>query len=426
MNTAPQQQSVSAPKRRAAFLFIFITILFDMMALGLIIPILPKLVASFVNDDAAAAAEVFGVFGTVWALMQLFFSPLLGMVSDRFGRRPVVLLSNLGLGLDYILMALAPSLAWLFVGRVISGITSASFSTAMAYLTDITEPEKRAAAFGKVGAAFGAGFILGPAIGGLLGSVHPRLPFVVAAVLGLANFLYGLFVLPKSLPPDRRAPFSWSRANPVGALRLLGSTSTLAVLSTVYFLGQIAHVVLPSMYVLYASYRYGWDTATVELALALVGLSAMVVQIGVIGPVVKQFGERLALIAGLSFGTIGFLITGLSPIGTVSLLGIPFLSLWGLANPATQALMTRYVAPTEQGRLQGANASAQSIAQLIGPSIFTLTFAYFIKPGAVMLPGAPFILAAVLLVAAMLVAMRVLTTMPAATAEAEATPAAGS
>ena len=426
MNTAPQQQSVSAPKRRAAFLFIFITILFDMMALGLIIPILPKLVASFVNDDAAAAAEVFGVFGTVWALMQLFFSPLLGMVSDRFGRRPVVLLSNLGLGLDYILMALAPSLAWLFVGRVISGITSASFSTAMAYLTDITEPEKRAAAFGKVGAAFGAGFILGPAIGGLLGSVHPRLPFVVAAVLGLANFLYGLFVLPKSLPPDRRAPFSWSRANPVGALRLLGSTSTLAVLSTVYFLGQIAHVVLPSMYVLYASYRYGWDTATVGLALALVGLSAMVVQIGVIGPVVKRFGERLALIAGLSFGTIGFLITGLSPIGTVSLLGIPFLSLWGLANPATQALMTRYVAPTEQGRLQGANASAQSIAQLIGPSIFTLTFAYFIKPGAVMLPGAPFILAAVLLVAAMLVAMRVLTTMPAATAEAEATPAAGS
>jgi MFS transporter, DHA1 family, tetracycline resistance protein len=426
MNTAPQQQSVSAPKRRAAFLFIFITILFDMMALGLIIPILPKLVASFVNDDAAAAAEVFGVFGTVWALMQLFFSPLLGMVSDRFGRRPVVLLSNLGLGLDYILMALAPSLAWLFVGRVISGITSASFSTAMAYLTDITEPEKRAAAFGKVGAAFGAGFILGPAIGGLLGSVHPRLPFVVAAVLGLANFLYGLFVLPESLPPDRRAPFSWSRANPVGALRLLGSTSTLAVLSTVYFLGQIAHVVLPSMYVLYASYRYGWDTAAVGLALALVGLSAMVVQIGVIGPVVKRFGERLALIAGLSFGTIGFLITGLSPIGTVSLLGIPFLSLWGLANPATQALMTRYVAPTEQGRLQGANASAQSIAQLIGPSIFTLTFAYFIKPGAVMLPGAPFILAAVLLVAAMLVAMRVLTTMPAATAEAEATPAAGS
>jgi DHA1 family tetracycline resistance protein-like MFS transporter len=426
MMTAPAEGSASAPKRRAAFVFIFITILFDMMALGLIIPILPKLIASFVNDDAASAAEVLGVFGTVWALMQLLFSPLLGMMSDRFGRRPVVLLSNLGLGLDYILMALAPSLAWLFVGRVISGITSASFSTAMAYLTDITEPENRAAAFGKVGAAFGAGFILGPAIGGLLGAMHPRLPFVVAAVLGLANFLYGLFVLPESLPADRRAAFSWSRANPVGALRLLGSTSTLAVLSTVYFLGQIAHVVLPSMYVLYASYRYGWDTATVGLALALVGLSAMVVQIGVIGPVVKRFGERMALIAGLSFGTIGFLITGLSPIGYLSLLGIPFLSLWGLANPATQALMTRCVAPTEQGRLQGANASAQSIAQLIGPSIFTLAFAYFIRPGGFTLPGAPFILAAAMLVVAMLVAVRVLTTMPAAQAEAQATPAGGS
>jgi DHA1 family tetracycline resistance protein-like MFS transporter len=426
MTELPQRQSAPAPKRRAAFVFIFITILFDMMALGLIIPILPKLIASFVNDDAAAAAEVFGVFGTVWALMQFFFSPLLGMMSDRFGRRPVVLLSNLGLGLDYILMALAPSLAWLFVGRVISGITSASISTAFAYLTDITEPEKRAAAFGKVGAAFGAGFILGPAVGGLLGGLHPRLPFVVAAVLGLANFLYGLLVLPESLPAERRAPFSWSRANPIGALRLLGSTWSLTVLAIVYFLGQVAHVVLPSMYVLYASYRYGWDTATVGLSLALVGVCTMVVQVAIVGPLVKRFGERIALIAGLSFGTIGFLIIGLAPVGYLSLAGIPFLSLWGLANPATQALMTRYVAPTEQGRLQGANSSAQSIAQLIGPAIFTLTYAYFIKPGAFTQPGAPFILAAMMLVAAMLVAVRVLTAMPAAKAAAQATPASGS
>jgi DHA1 family tetracycline resistance protein-like MFS transporter len=426
MTEASQQRSAPAHKRRAAFVFIFITVLFDMMALGLIIPILPKLIASFVNDDAAAAAEVFGVFGTVWALMQFFFSPLLGMMSDRFGRRPVVLLSNLGLGLDYILMALAPSLAWLFVGRVISGITSASISTAFAYLTDITEPEKRAATFGKVGAAFGAGFILGPAIGGLLGGLHPRLPFVVAAALGLANFLYGLLVLPESLPAERRAPFSWGRANPIGALRLLGSTSSLTVLAVVYFLGQVAHVVLPSMYVLYASYRYGWDTTTVGLSLALVGICTMVVQVAVVGPLVKRFGERIALIAGLSFGTIGFLIIGLAPIGSLSLAGIPFLSLWGLANPATQALMTRHVAPTEQGRLQGANSSAQSIAQLIGPAIFTLTYAYSIKPGTFALPGAPFILAAMMLVAAMLVAIRVLTAMPAAEAAAQATPAGGS
>ena len=426
MTTRPQQGSMPAPKRRAAFVFIFITLLIDMMALGLIMPILPKLVASFVSDDASASAEVFGVFGTAWALMQLFSAPLLGMVSDRFGRRPVVLLSNLGLGLDYILMALAPSLTWLFVGRVISGITSASFSTAIAYLTDITEPEKRAAVFGKVGAAFGAGFILGPATGGLLGAVDPRLPFWVAAGLGLANFLYGVLVLPESLPPERRAPFQWSRANPVGALRLLGSTSSLMVLAIVYFIGQVAHVVLPSMYVLYASYRYGWDSASVGLALAIVGVCAMVVQIGVVGPVVKRFGERMALIAGLSFGTIGFLITGLSPIGSLSLLGIPFLSLWGLANPATQALMTRCVAPTEQGRLQGATSSAQSIAQLIGPSIFTLAFAYFVRPGNVELPGAPFILAGVMLIAAMLVATRALSTLPAAAADAQPTPAGGS
>lgn len=360
MNAEPQRESVPAPKRSAAFVFIFIIILLDMMAIGLIMPILPKLVASFVNNDAAAAAEVFGLFGTVWALMQFFFSPLLGMLSDRFGRRPVVLFSTLGLALDYILMALAPSLAVLFVGRVISGITSANISTAMAYLTDITEPEKRAAVFGRVGAAFGAGFILGPAIGGLLGAVHPRLPFYVAALLGLANFLYGLFVLPESLPPDRRAAFQWSRANPIGALRLLGSTSTLMVLSIVYFIGQVAHVVLPSMYVLYASYRYGWDSASVGLALAIVGICAMVVQLGVVGPIVRRFGERTALIAGLSFGTIGFLITGLSPSGMMSLIGIPFLSLWGLANPATQALMTRFVAPNEQGRLQRIRACKAS------------------------------------------------------------------
>ncbi len=426
MTTPPDQHSAAAPKkRRAAFVFIFITILFDMMALGLIMPILPKLIASFVDNDAAAAAKVFGVFGTVWALMQFFFSPLLGMASDRFGRRPVVLLSNLGLGLDYVLMALAPSLSWLFVGRVISGITSASISTAFAYLTDITEPSRRAAVFGRVGAAFGAGFILGPALGGLLGELHPRLPFVVAAVLGLANFLYGLLVLPESLPTERRAPFSWGRANPIGALRLLGSTRPLATLSIVYFLGQVAHDVLPSMYVLYASYRYGWDTTGVGLSLALVGVCSIIVQVGIVGPFVKRLGERTALITGMSFGTIGFLITGLSPIGYVSLAGIPFLALWGLANPAAQALMTRHVAPTEQGRLQGANSSAQSIARLIGPTIFTLTYAYFIKPGAFMLPGAPFVLAAMMLVAAMLVAARVLTAMPAAKAEAEATPAGG-
>src|ERR1700761_1839366 len=219
------------PARGAAVAFIFVTILLDMLALGLIMPILPKLVESFVDNDTARAARIFGVFGTAWALMQFFFSPILGSLSDRFGRRPVVLLSNFGLGLDYVLMALAPSLTWLFVGRVISGITSASISTGFAYIADVTPPERRAAVFGRMGAAFGAGFVLGPAMGGVLGDIDPRLPFWIAAGLSFANFLYGLAILPESLPPERRSPFRWRSANPVGALRLLGSDRVLAGLS---------------------------------------------------------------------------------------------------------------------------------------------------------------------------------------------------
>src|ERR1700761_851694 len=288
MNEAVEPDSLAgAPvARRAAVAFIFVPIPLDMFALGLIMPVLPKLVESFVENDTASAARIFGLFGTAWALMQLFFSPILGGLSDRFGRRPVVLLSNFGLAFDYVLMALAPSLTWLFVGRVISGITSASVSTAFAYIADITPAERRAAVFGKVGAAFGAGFILGPAIGGLLGDVDPRLPFWGAAVLSFANTLYGLLILPESLPRDRRSPFRWKSANPVGALHLLRSDRMLTGLSLVNFFVQLAHVVLPSTFVLYATYRYGWDAKTVGLTLALVGICSMVVQGTAIGPIV--------------------------------------------------------------------------------------------------------------------------------------------
>jgi MFS transporter, DHA1 family, tetracycline resistance protein len=210
-------QPTRAP-RRAAFVFIFLTVLLDMVALGTIVPVLPRLVVSFMHGDTAGAAEVYGVFGTAWALMQFLFSPVLGALSDRFGRRPVVLISNVGLGLDYIVMALAPSLAWLFVGRVVSGITAASIATGFAYVADVTPPERRAARFGILGVAFGAGFVLGPALGGIAGSIDPRLPFWIAAVLSLANTLYGLFVLPESLPRERRAPFDWRSANPLGSL----------------------------------------------------------------------------------------------------------------------------------------------------------------------------------------------------------------
>jgi DHA1 family tetracycline resistance protein-like MFS transporter len=395
--------------RGAAAAFIFVTILLDMFALGLIMPILPKLVESFVNNDTASAARIFGLFGTAWALMQFFFSPILGGLSDRFGRRPVVLLSNLGLALDYVLMALAPSLTWLFIGRVISGITSASISTAFAYIADVTPPERRAAVFGKVGAAFGAGFIIGPAIGGLLGGMDPRLPFWVAAGLSFANTLYGWLILPESLPRNRRSPFRWKSANPFGALHLLGSDRVLAGLSVVNFIAQLAHVVLPSTFVLYATYRYGWNAATVGLTLAMVGICAMVVQGAAIGPIVRRLGERKALLLGLGCGAVGFLIFGAAPTGPLFWLGIPVMALWGLAGAASQALMTASVAPDQQGQLQGATASVQSVSQLLGPFLFTLTFAWFIGAAApAKLPGAPFLLASALLVLALVIAARTL------------------
>jgi DHA1 family tetracycline resistance protein-like MFS transporter len=395
--------------RGGAVAFIFVTILLDMFALGMIMPILPRLVESFVADDTASAARIFGLFGTAWALMQFFFSPILGGLSDRFGRRPVVLLSNLGLALDYVLMALAPSLTWLFVGRVISGITSASVSTAFAYIADITPPDRRAAVFGKIGVAFGAGFILGPAIGGLLGGTDPRLPFWVAAGLSFANTLYGLLILPESLPAERRSRFRWKNANPIGALHLLRSAPVLTGLSVVTFFAQLAHVVLPSTFVLYAGYRYGWDAATVGLTLAMVGICAMAVQGAAIGPIVRRFGERRALLLGLGSGAAGFLIFGLAPTGALFWLGIPVMALWGVAGAATQALMTQSVTPEQQGRLQGATSSVQSVSQLLGPFLFTLTFAWFIGDSAPLkLPGAPFLLAAALLLLALVIAARTL------------------
>jgi DHA1 family tetracycline resistance protein-like MFS transporter len=396
--------------RGAAVTFIFVTILLDMLALGLIMPILPKLVESFVDNDTARAARIFGLFGTGWALMQFLFSPVLGGLSDRFGRRPVVLLSNFGLALDYVLMALAPSLIWLFVGRLISGVTSASVSTAFAYIADLTPPEKRAAVFGKVGVAFGAGFILGPALGGLLGGMDPRLPFWVAAGLSFANALYGFLILPESLPKARRSPFRWKRANPFGALHLLRSDRVLAGLSVVNFISQLAHVVLPSTFVLYATYRYGWDATTVGLTLAMVGLCTMVVQGAAIGPIVRQLGERRALLLGHCCGAAGLLIFGAAPSGQLSWLGIPVMAFWGVAGAAGQALMTRRVAPDQQGQLQGAASSVQSVSQMVGPFLFTMTFAYFIGAQAPLaLPGAPFLLAGALVVVALVIAARTLT-----------------
>jgi DHA1 family tetracycline resistance protein-like MFS transporter len=358
-------------------------------------------VFDFLGGNAGETAKILGIFGTAWALMQFFFSPLQGALSDSFGRRLMILLSNFGVGLDYVLMALAPTLGWLFVGRVISGITAASISTAYAYVADVTPPDKRAARFGLLGAAFGAGFVLGPALGGLAGTISPRLPFWIAAGLSLANACYGLVILPESLPIARRARFAWRRANPFGALALLRSQALLLRLAFVNFLGNLAHAVLPSIGVLYMMYRYGWNESLVGLTLAAVGVASIVVQGLVVGPVTRWVGERAALMLGLVFGVGGFLIFALAPTGLIFWLAIPVMALWGLEGPACMALMSRLVGASEQGQLQGANASVTGIANLFGPGLFTLTFAFAIGGGREFnLPGAPFLIASFLLVAA--------------------------
>jgi MFS transporter, DHA1 family, tetracycline resistance protein len=393
--------------RRAAVLFIFVTVVLDVLALGIIAPVLPPLVIQFLGGDTVRAARVYGIFATAWAFMQFVASPILGSLSDRFGRRPIILLSVTGLGLDYIFMALAPSLQWLFVGRMISGVTSASFATAAAYIADITPPDQRAKSFGMIGAAFGLGFVLGPALGGLLGTFNPRLPFWVSAALCLTNALYGLFVLPESLPVDRRSRFSWKRANPVGSLRLLRSHHELFALASVTFLYYVAHEVLPSTFVLYTSYRYHWNPQTVGLTLALVGICTAIVSGGLIGPIVKTIGERRAVFIGLSCAAGAFATFGLAPTGALFLVGIPIMAFASIYAPSAQGIMTRRVLPTEQGQLQGAMMGLRGLSGLISPGMFTFTFATAIGTRANWhVPGAPFLLASSLVTLALVIAYR--------------------
>jgi DHA1 family tetracycline resistance protein-like MFS transporter len=411
------QKATEPHPNKAALAFIFVMVVLDVMAIGIIIPVLPKLVESMVGGNTSRAAEIFGIFGTAWGLMQFISSPILGALSDRYGRRPIVLFSTLGLGLDYILMAVAPTLAWLFLGRIISGITAASFSTANAYIADVTPPDQRAGAFGLIGAAFGIGFVLGPALGGILGQSDPRLPFWVAAGLSLANAAYGYFVLPESLPPERRARFSWARANPIGSLRLLARRRELLGMAGVAFLIHLAHVVLPAVAVLYTSYRYGWDIMTMGLTLAAVGVAAGVVQAGLIRPIIRWLGERTTLIVGLLSGVTGFAIYGLATTGPGFWAGIPAMALWGVGGAAAMAIMSRLVSGSEQGQLQGANSSLIALAGLVGPYLFSHVFARSIDPGAAWhLPGAAFLLAAAMLLAATLLAWWVTRSVSAAPA----------
>jgi MFS transporter, DHA1 family, tetracycline resistance protein len=390
--------------RQATAAFIFFTVSLDMLAFGMIAPVLPRLVEDFLHGDTASAARTLGIFGTFFALMRFLCSPLIGSLSDRFGRRPVVLLSNFGRGLDYLLMAWAPALSWLFLGRIISGLTSSSTPTAKAYMADVTSHEKRTTAFGMLNVAFGIGFVLGPASGGLLGNINPRLPFWVAAALSLVNGLYGLFVLPESLAPQKRSSFCWKRANPIGSLSLLKRRSMMAT-AAVLLLSYIARQSLTNVYVIYAEYRYHWTTRTIGLSLAVIGICVALYGALLVKPVVAKLGERGAITLGLLGGTVGYFIFAASRTGLLLWLGIPFLGMLSFAWPAVQSVLSHKASPSEQGPLQGAINSLRGIAGLIAPGLFTFIFSKSIGPNALLhTPGMPFYAAAVILLVALIVA----------------------
>jgi DHA1 family tetracycline resistance protein-like MFS transporter len=400
--------------RKAAATFIFLTVSLDMLALGMIAPVLPRLIASFLHGNTANAAQMLGLFGTVFAAMQFFCSPVLGSLSDRFGRRPVVLLSNFGLGFDYMLMAWAPQLSWLFLGRIISGLTASSIPTAMAYMADVTPRERRAAAFGMLNAAFGMGFVLGPALGGLLGNINPRLPFWVAGGLSLANGMYGLFILPESLSLANRSPFSWKRANPIGSVAMLSRSRLMIGISAVLLFGYVAQQSLMNVYVIYADYRFHWTDRTVGLSLATVGIFSGIYGALVVKRVVAKLGERGAMIAGLCCGATGFTMFGLSKTGVLLWIGIPIMNLMTLVWPSSQSMLSHAASPSEQGQLQGAINSLRGISGLVGPGLFTWIFARAIRPSAVVhAPGMPFFTAAALLLCALFLTLAVTRTAPA-------------
>lgn len=393
--------------RKAAMPFILITVLLDMIGIGLIIPVLPKLVTTMSGGNISKGSYVFGWFVASYALMQFVFSPILGKLSDAVGRRPIILTSLFGAGLDYLLMAFAPNLKWLFVGRVISGITGANISAANAYIADVSAPEDRAKNFGMIGACFGVGFIIGPGLGGLLGSYSLKLPFIVAACLNLLNWLYGFFVLPESLAKENRQPFDWKKANPFASLSQLGKYPVVLGLTATIALERLAHDTLPATWVLYTTYRFNWTEFDNGLSLALVGIVFAIVQGGLTGRIVGWLGERKAIIYGLTIGALTFVAYGLSTRGWMLYLAIIFGSIGGIAGPAIQSVITRMVSANEQGAVQGIIASIQSIVAILGPLMATNLFGYFTSASAPMqLPGAAFLAAALLVAIAALMAAR--------------------
>lgn len=392
-------------QRKPALIFIFITLFLDILGIGLIVPILPKLIEQLGDGRVDSASFVYGWLVGLYSLMQFLFAPIIGSLSDRFGRRPVILLSLFGTGLDYFLLAWAPTLAWFFVGRLISGITGANYSAAAAYVADVSPPEKRSANFGIIGAAFGLGFIFGPALGGWLGEFGLRVPFIVAGILTLVNWLYGFLVLPESLKKENVRPFDLSRANPVAALLELKRQPLILGLSGSYFISSIAHQVYPSIWVLYTGFRYQWDTKQTGLSLALVGLMAAIVQGGLARKIIPKIGERNSAVGGLTIMALALTGYGLAPEGWMVYVIIVLGSLSGIAVPAIQGMVSKSVGDNEQGAIQGSLTSLQSVAGFMGPLIATSIFGFFIGEKApLILPGAPFFFSAALSVVAAILA----------------------
>jgi MFS transporter, DHA1 family, tetracycline resistance protein len=377
--------------RAPAMLFIMVTLVLDVLGIGIIVPVLPKLVKEFTGGDTAAASHAGGWLGALYALMQFLFAPFLGCLSDKVGRRPVLLISQLGLALDYLLLALAPSLSWFVVGRVLAGMTGANFAAATAYIADVSPPEKRAANFGMIGAAFGIGFILGPLIGGVLGDFGTRLPFYAAAFMTAANWCYGLFVLPESLKPENRRPIQWRQANPFGALLDLRRRPMLFQLALCALLSFIAHTVYPSVWVLYTEYRYAWSPKWNGISLAVVGVLTAVVQGWLAGVIIKKWGEWKAAYVGLVISALAYVAYGFAWCGWQIFAIFPIASVGGVGGPAIQGLVSNSVGDDEQGAIQGAVTSLESIAGIIGPLICTQLFSHFIAPArSPQVPGAPF------------------------------------
>ncbi len=435
--------NIPGKERKAAIAFILVTLFIDILGIGIIVPVLPELVKQLVKDDPtgllpagladafgnsmtgstedlsvagnfARAGQYVGVISATYALMQFLFAPILGALSDRFGRRPVILVSLFGLGIDFLIQGFATSIWWLFLGRLLAGIMGANFATANAYIADVSTDDTRARNFGFVGMMFGLGFTIGPALGGFLGGYELRLPFFVAAGLALVNWLYGYFVLPESLPADKRSAFTLANANPLGALRRVRVYPMVAGLAAVFACKSLAQRGLENVWVLYTDFRYGWDASMNGYALGLVGIMAVVVQGGLVRPTVRRLGERGTVLVGTLVGAFSFLGYGLASNGWIIPGIIVFGAFAGVSGPAIQSLVTSHVDESEQGKIQGALTSLTSLTNIIAPILFnTILFSYFISDDApVKVPGAPFFLGFFLLLLSIAIAIRVFRKFP--------------